>query len=411
MIFYFIKMNDLPREIIEIIMGYTYPLHAMMLKCTCKYLNTITPKYEGNRHKVGNVFKIKYPLTSRSAYKLSMYGHIELVEKCKHIGLCYDGAIRGCQIEIIKLFIDRVSRDIGFAFVRACIKNRIDLVELIMKIPRHKERINDMIFFMYKACEYGRSNFVDFLLRMDVGGCHETAMIIRRGLEGACRGGHKDLAYRMIKLGANNYSSSMVQACFGGNIELIERLIELGATSFNEGIVEACEGGHIDAVELMLENDADMFDEAFVRACASGNIDIVNLLLLYITPSQRIVNESLIEACRNGRVEVILILVKLGDYDLNPGLSTACESDQKSVVELLVSLGANNYNLGLTGACKYGKRDIARMMIELGADNFDEAANSACNMGNKKIARMLCDLGARITINPCWCGHNINTKN
>ena len=50
------------------------------------------------------------------------------------------------------------------------------------------------------------------------------------GLEGACMGGHLELAELMISRGANDWNSGLDGACYGRQLALIELMISRGAT-------------------------------------------------------------------------------------------------------------------------------------------------------------------------------------
>jgi hypothetical protein len=53
------------------------------------------------------------------------------------------------------------------------------------------------------------------------------------GLDGACLGGHKELAQVMIACGANARNRRLESACRGGHKELAELMIARGANDWN----------------------------------------------------------------------------------------------------------------------------------------------------------------------------------
>ena len=66
------------------------------------------------------------------------------------------------------------------------------------------------------------------------------------GLEGACKGGHRDLVDLMISKGANDWGFALQAACEGGHRDLVDLIIEKGkeGTWWKGGLVWARKGGH-----------------------------------------------------------------------------------------------------------------------------------------------------------------------
>ena len=59
---------------------------------------------------------------------------------------------------------------------------------------------------------------------------HKENLAWDSGLEGACLGGHRDLAEFMIQKGATDWNYGLYNACSGGHRDLAELMIEKGAT-------------------------------------------------------------------------------------------------------------------------------------------------------------------------------------
>jgi len=102
---------------------------------------------------------------------------------------------------------------------------------------------------------------------------------INMGLEGACIGGHKDLAKLMIAKGANNLDRCLQSACQEGHKDLAELMIVSGASEFNWGLRGACRGGYKDLAELMIASGARDFDGGLSSACPEGHKDLVDLMI------------------------------------------------------------------------------------------------------------------------------------
>jgi hypothetical protein len=89
---------------------------------------------------------------------------------------------------------------------------------------------------------------------------------IDHGLEGACEGGHEDLAKLMLIKGARGYEYGLYGACKGGHKNLAELMIVRNADRVNMGLMNpnhvnrclyaACKRGHKDLAKLMIAKGA-----------------------------------------------------------------------------------------------------------------------------------------------------------
>ncbi len=108
-------------------------------------------------------------------------------------------------------------------------------------------------------------------------------------------------------------------------------------------------------------------------------------------------NEDLINACIEGNVDQVKLLLNEGANDYNTGLSYACYggyNEHKEIAKLLISLAPNDINSGLFNACVGGKIEMVKLMILYGADNFNTAIWYSKN--NKEISLLLLSKGADI---------------
>jgi len=108
------------------------------------------------------------------------------------------------------------------------------------------------------------------------------------GLEGACQGGHCQLAQFVIKKGANYWSSGLYGACKGGHKKfaewMIKNIIEENDTfhtiaSLNSGLLGACKGGHIQLAQFMIEKGADKPNYGLCGACEGGHKNIMKSMI------------------------------------------------------------------------------------------------------------------------------------
>lgn len=113
-------------------------------------------------------------------------------------------------------------------------------------------------------------------------------------VHGACRTGHaafvERLMGRMEVINGHAYSAFMAAACRGGHRAIAERMLAMGtkAKDVNWGLRNACRNGHLDLVELMIEHGATDINDGMALACQGGHVAVVeHLLALDIDENQR----------------------------------------------------------------------------------------------------------------------------
>jgi hypothetical protein len=340
---------DLPEEVIHHIMQLSYPRDALRMKYTCLHMSIFNPKYNGDMYEIGNVFELHPTLSDKAIYKLSRYGHFELVEEFFGTDKCFIGACAGGYIdEILKMINGGTGLRSG----------------------------------MYKACKYGRLDVVRLLVSAD-DNC------IDAGLCGACIGGHKDLAELLINRGANNLSMAILCACHGGHKDLALWLIGLGGEINRHTVMHACYSGNKELVMKLMDLTGSgqwIVNFGLLGACKGGHKDLAKLM---IQMGAGMFNHGLAKACKGGSKELALLMIKMGANDYNWGLRDACKGGHKDLVELMLGMGATDINLGLLNACRGGSRDIVIMMIEIGALISESCIYGAMIYGHGDIVEHL----------------------
>ena len=94
-----------------------------------------------------------------------------------------------------------------------------------------------------------------------------------RAMGWAARYGHKHIIEIMLKLGANEYNSTLVSAADGNQIEIIDWMLELGATNYNGALNSAAFRAHLNVIRKMLGLGANSYDAAFEDA-VDGVLDL-----------------------------------------------------------------------------------------------------------------------------------------
>lgn len=155
-------------------------------------------------------------------YGASYGGHTEIVNWLINNGADVEDGLRGAyeneQKEIINMLFHTVKIS-GFKYI--CYIGNIELVRIAMKDT-------------YKYYNWNNN-----------------------GLEGACRGGHQDIAQLMIDYGARDFNLGLYEACRGGHFDLVNMMINCGANNWNRALDGACDGGHLDIVEFLIKKGAN----------------------------------------------------------------------------------------------------------------------------------------------------------
>lgn len=102
---------------------------------------------------------------------------------------------------------------------------------------------------------------------------------LKRGLAGACRGGHYDLAISIMANGVAGWDSGLMQACRGGHIEIVKLMADKWLFNADHCLAIACRGGHRDIIDFMIAKGARDWDWGLMYACRGGHFDIVKLMV------------------------------------------------------------------------------------------------------------------------------------
>ncbi|KAI1326306.1 ankyrin repeat-containing domain protein [Xylariaceae sp. FL0255] len=123
-------------------------------------------------------------------------------------------------------------------------------------------------------------------------------------------------------------SHGLHMASFLGELSLAKTLLEDGADPndcdqhFGSPLYAAAYSGHTEIVSLLLDHGADLEKEESLgtpidAATSQGHRDILLLLLRKRTATEPLRNTSLLHSIRNGHVEVVQLLLKSGEIDIN----------------------------------------------------------------------------------------------
>ena len=150
-------------------------------------------------------------------------------------------------------------------------------------------------------------------------------------------------------------------------------------------------------------------------ACLNGQSELVKLLLK--TTKGLDLNKSLLDACKDGLIEIAILLIEHGADAFSEALAEAGEKGHAELVDAIVDKISNPYNLepdkmevadvvdttrylnaGLIGACKGGNIGIIKGLVDRGATNLIGALRVACRENKQDVVKCLLDLGPALWV-------------
>jgi hypothetical protein len=241
-------------------------------------------------------------------------------------------------------------------------------------------------------------------------GCFDLGEECRDGcLEGACAGGHIELAAELIRAGEWHLNRALWNACMANDPAMVELLIAHGARDFDYGMISACENGVEAMVKMMRDYGACEYDAGLRAACYGGSCALAEQM---IDMGATEFGMGLREACVNGRHETAAYMISLGvpHDDLNKGMDLAAENGHMSMMKMLEDAGGDSfYHVFMEGAGQ-GNLDMIKYAVSKGVTDFSGGARVAALRGRlaaleymyehkptMKIKRIVYDIG--------YCGY------
>lgn len=227
----------------------------------------------------------------------------------------------------------------------------------------------------------------------------------------AYQNGHRQVM-RLLSIGGRNSKSFIKRAkSFTGNISDDEHI-------YNEGFTQACQNFDTDA-----KIAAKCQSLVNHRSSYCSYLEVVKLLLSlknggYISISCDVRAEQFKQACQNGQIELVELLmymendrhVRISHY-YEKSFEYACVNGNVEMVKLLLSLEHDdefkhdNHN-GFRLACRRGQVEVVRFLLSLNnyLDYFNERAFiEACGNGHIEIVNLLLSLMNNIyDVNYCY---------
>lgn len=352
----------------------------------------------------------EYPSLLNYFYRLieqeyTIDNEISVLENKDNKTILYWAIVTGQDVETIKLLIEK-DKSVAWEGLlhAACLKNRLDVVNLLLSYKQGRESINTYVKnknSLQAACSNKRS----------------SKELIKTLLE---KGAHID--YHLDSLCYEH--NALHYACLSGNLDALRLILShpKGKQLINKTNLYnytpfqlACSKGHIEIVRFLLEETSTLVDQieidsfltknlfnkkltAFHLACDNDSISVVHYLLEKI---------SLLDK------EQAELMLNNTSYGMTP-LHSACSKGYLSIVKLLLNNSYAKKSLfkqniqkltPLHFACYNGYEDVVRFLLNeiysssaiettkelLTQANFDKMTllHLACISGNVNIVEQL----------------------
>jgi hypothetical protein len=151
-------------------------------------------------------------------------------------------------------------------------------------------------FGVVKKSPFSLSGIIGIAELAEAGLIEDTLESIRyggdidAGMEGACRGGHKELVLMMIEKGTKNHIQGLIGACSNGHKELalmIIRKCKVDRTGLYWALGAACFNGQKEIALYLAQRighsdnpiSINHFDFALTAACLNGHKEVARMMI------------------------------------------------------------------------------------------------------------------------------------
>lgn len=229
---------------------------------------------------------------------------------------------------------------------------------------------------------------------------------VKRVFEGACLGGHIDLALSMINQGAHHWKRGMYYACRGGHPYMVELIIENGLHKWmdselkasklplddpdyiedptykrrhkwDRGLCGACRGGHKELIEMMISKGARNYERALDYACRGRQLEIVKLMLRNVDITTGCLDYALMGACQGGDINIVQLLIDTSKsksiHRQQQQMDEEEEDEEENEEECACSI---EIEWGFESACEHNQCHLFQLLIDNGAEECDACGDS-----------------------------------
>lgn len=168
----------------------------------------------------------------------------------------------------------------------------------------------------------------------------------------------------------------------------------------------------VDAV-TEVRNCIDLLSQHFTNALADGNDELVKLI---ITEEQKLLDIMVTKVRDGENTELDKFVTEKtmrGTEHLNECMSTACKNGRKEIVNLMITNGANGWDDGLYNACSGSNFELVELMLTKGAGSkmlSDIFANISTRFGTDSSNKTRDEIDSKIIDKIIWHEHRYNSS-
>lgn len=249
-------------------------------------------------------------------------------------------------------------------------------------------------------------------------------------IEGAARGGHRDMLDTLIESIPEDsdyiwYQDAAYGAAMGGHKDILMEAIRManGDINLQDTANAAAINGHSDIVDELLdmmgEADTQVYITIAYNAAIGGNRHIVDDIMNMVNPNEEGLSTIARGAAEGGYINFVNTLIEKGASDLNTIALGAAAGGDIVILDYLIGKGADNYmNMAIEAGVSSHKNllnqlvsryhlswnDIAIAMaewdipgmveyaIDMGASNISDIIDTAEEYGHLYIVDMVMDM-------------------
>lgn len=248
---------NLPIELIQIILDFSFGPDAWSLVYTCKEYCSMQPRYK-DKYKMFDVFNLKRD--EKTYRKLALHGVVEPFRS---------------------YFIPSIS--FKSLYYYACRSGNEELMDMLRPASSCPDTDMDCARCMRGEMPHSRSRHVLHFVGLS-GNVNLINKIIRTSqsgkdaiLNGACKGGHYTVVAYLLARGFTS-NNALWYAIKGKNRDIIALFINQGSAS--DGLRAAAEVGDLETTSTLIKRvNQSAKVNAFYAACSKGHLDIIDLCI------------------------------------------------------------------------------------------------------------------------------------
>ncbi|MEM3858771.1 MAG: ankyrin repeat domain-containing protein [Candidatus Micrarchaeaceae archaeon] len=346
----------------------------------------------------------------------SIMNHCRTNKQIRHLCQTNPNIINLKIRKFIEYELSLNGNDINKLFFKCIENNYIVILKYLITVKNFDPSIDNNRALIL-ACEKSNYAIVDFLLKDN----RVNPLAQNKKALSICVSNGKlnilELFFSAVKLDTETLNEIFIQACKEHKVNIVNAMLKFKDLDVSRGLYIACNSSDTSLFNILfpIADISVYYDVCLVTVSLNGNLDIFNKLIFdkRIIPSENLILDLFINACKQGNYEIAIIL--LNNFKFNPGdldqaaLYYAVENNKVDIVKLLLTLegidpAINNQDI-FNGACINGQYEIVELFL---SDNridplYEDckALQLACRYGHKNVIMLFLSKNLAICYDKC----------